>query len=329
MSYLALLAGLALLFGGGEAMLRGAVGVARRFGLSEVFVGIAIVGCATSAPELFVTVDAALAGQPDIAFGNVVGSNTANLLLILGVGAAIRSFVCHPGALRADAAMLTLAALTVGAIYFTAGVSRPMGALMALALVAYLLLAFQRERAIGRATRAAATSAPEPVETSADGTNGPTPPPPAVAALIGLVLAGLAALALGAEFLVYGAVQIAEAAGVSERVISLSLVALGTSLPELATSIVAATRGQSDVAIGNVFGSCVFNVFGILGVTALVAPIAINPTEFAGDIAVMALASALVLALALLNRGVSRPAGVLLAILYFAYMAMLYLGPTP
>lgn len=308
MSYLAIAAGLALLFGGGEAMLRGAVGVARRFHLSEVFVGIAIVGCATSAPELFVSVDAALADKPAIAMGNVIGSNTANILLILGAGAVIRRIFCRPDAIRGDAAMLTLSIVVVSVICIVGGVGRIAGGALVLALAIYLVLAFRQSRGV-----------------VPDGDALPDTAKIPVLALIGLLVGGLGALALGAEFLVYGAVRIAEAAGLSERVISISLVALGTSLPELATAIVAAVRRQSDVAIGNVLGSCVFNVFGILGVTAIVAPIAITPSEFGPDAAVMALASAMVLGLAFMIHQISRIAGAAMIALYAGYIALLYI----
>lgn len=310
MSYLAIIAGLALLFGGGEAMLRGAVGVARKFHLSEVFVGVAIVGFATSAPELFVSVDAALVGRPGIALGNIIGSNTANLLLILAAGAVIRSVICRTEAIVGDAAMMTFGVVAVALICFVGGAGRVTGALLTAALVVYLIYRFKQSR----------SKPPEGEELPA--TDGlPT------LALVGLLAGGLFALGLGAECLVYGAVSIAEAAGISERVISISLVALGTSLPELATAIVAAMRRQSDVAVGNVLGSCVFNVFGILGVTALVAPIAVEPAEFGPDAGVMALAGAIVLALAFFTGRVSRIAGACMIALYAAYIALLYAGP--
>lgn len=316
MSYLAVLAGLALLFGGGEAMLKGAVGAARRFQLSEIFVGIAIVGFATSAPELFVSVDAALKNKPEIALGNVIGSNTANLLLILGAGAVIRRIVCRPSAIRRDAAAMTVGVLVVVLIAACGGVGRALGGLLFLSLVAYLgatfLIERRHERRMtaenGGASDAAAPSAP---------------------LLAVYVIGGLAALACGAELLVFGAVSIAESAGLSERVISVSLVAVGTSLPELATAVVAARRNQSDVAIGNALGSCVFNVFGIMGVAALANPIVISPTGFLYDAGVLALAAALVLGLAIIKNGVPQKAGFLMLILYSLYIASLYWGPTP
>ncbi len=315
MSYLALLAGFVLLIGGGEAMLRGAVGVARRFGLSEIFVGIAIVGFATSAPELFVSVDAALAGRPAIAVGNVVGSNTANLLLILGAGAAIRAIYCPIESIRRDALMLIFGVVVLGAIVLNGGADRAAGAAMLAALAAYLAFAFVKDR------RKQQLRLDDILQTEDDAG------PQSVYLLGGLVVLGIAALAAGAELLIFGAVQIAETAGLSERVISISLVAIGTSLPELATGLVAAMRRQSDVAIGNVLGSCVFNVFAILGVTALAAPIEISPAEFGVDAAVSAFASAAIIGLAIFASRISRLAGVGLLVIYFAYMAALFLTP--
>lgn len=311
MSYLAILAGLALLFGGGEAMLRGAVGVARRFHLSDVFVGVAIVGFATSAPELFVSVDAALTGRPAIALGNVIGSNTANILLILAAGAVICAIPCRSSAILGDAAMMTLGVVAVAVICFVGGLGRTAGAVLLSALVVYLIYRFFQSRRM-----------------QASALDGDLPPTEGAStlALIGLLAGGLAALAIGAELLIYGAVMIAEAAGLSDRVISISLIALGTSLPELATAIVAAVRRQADVAVGNVLGSCVFNVFGILGVTAMLAPIHVAPAEFGPDAGIMALAAAIVLGLAFFAREVSRLAGASMIALYAAYIAALSSG---
>lgn len=312
MSYLALIAGLALLFAGGEAMLRGAVGVALRFRLSEVFVGVAIVGFATSAPELFVSVDAALAGRPSIALGNVIGSNTANLLLILGAGAIIRAIPCQPSAIRGDAFMLTLGAVVLAVVCILGGVGRIAGMVLFAGLVAYLVSSFLKGRNRGDTDpnlAEAASAAKLPIGT-----------------LALLLVGGLAALGVGAELLIYGAVTIAEAANISDRVISITMIAVGTSLPELATGIVAALRGQSDVAIGNVLGSCVFNVFGILGVTAIIAPIIVTPAEFGPDAGITAAATVLVLGLAFFWKRVSHAAGYFMVSLYVGYTALLFMG---
>lgn len=312
MSYLALIAGLALLFCGGEAMLRGAVGVALRFRLSEVFVGVAVVGFATSAPELFVSVDAALAGRPSIALGNVIGSNTANLLLILGAAAIIRALPCKPGAILSDGFMLTLGTVVLAGVCLMSGVGRIAGLVLILGLAAYLVQSFMKGRKNGQSDPGlaeAASAATLPIWT-----------------LIALLVGGLTALGFGAELLIYGAVTIAEAANISDRVISITMIALGTSLPELATGIVAAIRGQTDLAVGNVLGSCVFNVFGILGVTAVIAPIVVTPTEFGPDTAVTAAATVIVLGLAFLLRRVSRTAGVCMVGLYAAYTCLLFTG---
>ncbi len=312
MTYLAVVVGLALLYFGGEAMLKGAVATARRFHLSEIFVGVAIVGFATSAPELFVSVDAGLSGRPEIAVGNVVGSNTANLLLILGVGAMIRPIVADREVVSRDASMMVVAMLAACAFVAVGGGGRLAGAVMFLALVAYIVDGFRTARAAGKP--------PEPPP-DADDTQLRSP------IWIGLMLAGgVGALAIGAEALLWGAVGIAEAAGLSDRAIGVSLVALGTSLPELATGIVAARRGASDVAIGNVLGSCVFNVFGILGLTALAAPIHLPNGGFLIDIAVMAFAGALILGLGLYRCAIGRRIGFGMTLAYVAYVALLYAG---
>ncbi len=313
MDYIALLAGLGLLFVGGEAMLRGAVGVARRYHLSDVFVGVAVVGFGTSAPEMFVSVDAALSHQPNIALGNVIGSNTANLLLILGTGALIRTIRTRARDVRNDALMMTLGMALLAAIVIGGELSRLIGGALLLGMAWYMTASFRIAR-----------RKPENLDPALAEFTAPRMRMPI---LIGLIVGGLVGLAAGSELLIYGAVNIAEAIGVSDRVIGVSIVAVGTSLPELATTIVAARRGQSDVAIGNILGSCVFNVFAILGVTAIVAPFAIATSAFMIDIAVMGLASCVALGLALTAIPIGRLAGIVLLTMYAAYMAFLFLGP--
>ena len=313
MDYIALLAGLGLLFDGGEAMLRGAVGVARRYHLSDVFVGVAVVGFGTSAPEMFVSVDAALSHQPNIALGNVIGSNTANLLLILGTGALIRTIRTRARDVRNDALMMTLGMALLAAIVIGGELSRLIGGALLLGMAWYMTASFRIAR-----------RKPENLDPALAEFTAPRMRMPI---LIGLIVGGLVGLAAGSELLIYGAVNIAEAIGVSDRVIGVSIVAVDTSLPELATTIVAARRGQSDVAIGNILGSCVFNVFAILGVTAIVAPFAIATSAFMIDIAVMGLASCVALGLALTAIPIGRLAGIVLLTMYAAYMAFLFLGP--
>ena len=311
MSYLALAAGLLLLFGGGEALLRGAVAAARAMRLSEIFVGVAIVGFATSAPELFVSVDAALADRPEIALANVIGSNAANLMLILGVGAAIRPVMANRRAIRLDAAWAIAAALATAAVTFAGGLDRIFGIALVFGIAAYLTLGFRQARVVG-----AAPSEDLPSDRGMETWR-----------YVGLILGGAAALAIGAEFLIYGATAIAKAAGVSDRVIGVSLIALGTSLPELATTLSAARTHRTDVAVGNILGSCVFNVFAILGVAGIVAPFTFEREGFLFDVGVMTLASAAIIAVTMSGRQIGRSFGIGLVCVYTVYIVAIFLAP--
>ncbi len=312
--YIAAAAGLVLLFVGGEALVRGAVALARRWGISPLVVGLVIVGAATSAPELVVSLDAALAGQPDIALGNVVGSNIANILLIMGVGALIYPLQAGKAVVFRDGAAMLLAAIVLTRVAMTGTIDRWAGGFMLAGLVVYVALTYGWERR----QRTATIHAKEAEEFS-------DVPMPAWAA--GLAVAvGVGMLVLGARWLVAGAVSIATAAGVPEAVIGLTLVAVGTSLPELATAIIAAWRRHTDVAVGNAIGSCIFNILGILAITALVTPIPVDPQIMAIDIWVMLAVTAA--ALPLLGSGwrLSRREGALFLAVYAAYFGWLFLG---
>lgn len=305
--------GMALLFGGGEFLVRGAVTLARRFGVSELVIGLTIVGFATSTPELLVSVQAALGGVPEIAIGNVVGSNIANVLLIGGFTAILSARIVVDDEIRRDlwvmlgASVLVLAAAAWGAIPRLAGVA------LVLLLATYLTAHY----------RAA-------MKTTADGGDIDAPDTTAAEPLwrAGLVLAaGLVMLFLGADWLVGGATSIARTFGVSEAVIGLTVVALGTSLPELATSIVAAWRGRSEVAVGNVVGSNIFNVLGILGVTAIIEPLAISDRFLWFDVPLM-LAVSLLFSLALVLRGgIGKRSGATMLAAYLAYTVLLFVQP--
>lgn len=290
--------GLALLFAGGEFLVRGASGLALRVGLSPAVVGLTVVGFGTSMPELLVSVRAALAGAPDIAMGNVVGSNIANVLLIVGVAALMCPIATRDLGMGRD----TLWMIGASAIVFVPAalglVSRPMALMMLAALVLYLALSLK-----------AATAASQDAPPSAKGL-----------ATIALAIAfGLLALVVGARLLVDGASSLARGWGLSEAFIGLTIVAVGTSLPELATSVVAALRRESAIAVGNVVGSNIFNVLGILGVTALVAPVPVAPRFLVIDVPVM-LATAIGLAILLRGGRVGRLWGGALVLTYGAYV---------
>ncbi len=307
--------GIVLLFAGGELLVRGALAVAERVGISPLVSGLVIVGFGTSAPELVVTVDAALNARPDIALGNVVGSNISNLLLILGVCALITPIAVRPMALRRDAiAMVGGTALFV--VLATSGALGPIEAVVLLAaLLSYAIWTYGTERSIRERTVELYEGPPEVLPAG----------PQRFWLMAAALPVGLALLVGGSRVLVVGAVSIAEAAGLSEAVIGLTLVAAGTSLPELAVCIIACLRQQADVAVGNVLGSNIFNVLGILGVAALLQPLPIPARIAAVDQWVM-LGTALLLWLVLFTgRRLSRWEGLLLLVAYGTYLVASFL----
>ncbi|WP_439529717.1 calcium/sodium antiporter [Pannonibacter sp.] len=295
--------GLVLLFVGGEGLVRGAVSLAARLGMSPLLIGLTVVGFGTSMPELVVSLKAAFYGSPDIAVGNVVGSNTANILLILGAAAVIYPIPTRiPGIRRDLFVMLGVAFFTLGLGYMGA-VDRLTGSAMFIALIGYLTYAAMSGK-------------------SDDDEEKPATLP--LWQQLGFIFAGLAALVYGADLLVTGATSIARSFGISEAVIGLTIVAVGTSLPELATSVVAALRKHSEIAIGNVIGSNIFNIFGILSLTAIIHPISINPTIAGFDIPLMLAASVLLVILLLGSKHLSRLIGGGFLALYAGYCAWLF-----
>lgn len=308
-----LLAGVALLSVGGEALIRGALAAAERAGLSPLLSGLLIVGMGTSAPELAVSVDAALSGQPDIAVGNVVGSNISNVLLILGTCALIAPIAVPPTSLSRDAlAMVGATALAMLLMTIGAVITRPDALLLLVALVAYLVWAYQSERAVHAQSVAVYSEA--------------KPPALALGWALAYIAIGLAVLVGGSRVLLHGAVGIATAAGLSEAVIGLTLVAVGTSLPELSVSIIAALRDQAEVAVGNVLGSNIFNLLGILGLSALVQPLAIPARVGAVDLWVMGGTAAALLLLLYTGRRLTRLEGALLFASYVLYIVLSMTG---
>lgn len=293
--------GLAALLVGGDLLVRGAVGIARRFGVSPLVIGLTLVGFGTSAPELVTSLSAALAGSPGIALGNVVGSNIANILMILGMAALIRPVAARMAGLSREAFWVGGSAVGLAVLALAGQISAPAGFALLGLLSVYLWGTFR------------SGVAPE------EDLSIPTDPLPKAATFLTI---GLALTIGGAVALVDGATGIARAYGVPEAVIGLTLVAVGTSLPELATTVMAARRGQSDVALGNILGSGIFNILGILGVTALVAPLPID-RGLLPDIAVMLATTALLFGLLIWKQEISRWSGSVFLLLYAGYMAWL------
>ena len=301
MDYLYLLGGIVGLFLGGEALVRGSVDIARRMAIPPLLIGLTVVGFGTSTPELLVSVDAALSGVPDIALGNVVGSNIANILLIVGLSAMVWPIRVMGDTLKRDTAVMMAAALALLPIFAMGLMGRPAGALLLAGLAAYLIWAY-----------VSAGTAPDEDE-------GAKPPATILVALL-WVVAGLAGLMLGARFLVDGAVAIARDFGVSEAFIGLTIVAVGTSLPELATSLIAAFRRQSEIAIGNIIGSNIFNILGILGATAIIAPIPVAARFLTFDLPIMIAVSGVLTVLLVTRPSIGRGMGLLMLIAYAAYV---------
>lgn len=301
--------GLILLFLGGEALVRGCVAVAEHLGISKLVVGLIIVGFGTSAPELLVSVRAALSGAPDIAVGNVVGSNIANILLIIGVAALISPLANGDRAIRRDVSVLT--ALSAGLVVMLQldEINRVAGGGMLAILALYLAATYAFER--DRQNTVFAQEAQE-VEVISLST--------VVAAIASI--AGILLLVAGARLLVDGATGIARDFHVSEAVIGLTVVALGTSLPELATVIVAAYRRHTDVVLANVIGSSIFNILAILGVTATIAPIPIASRFGELDGPIMFGVALLAAVILFVFRRIGRRLGLLLLTAYAAYIVL-------
>lgn len=312
--FLMITAGLILLFFGGEGLIKGAVSLARNFGLSKLLVSAVIVGFGTSMPEMTVSLGAALKGSSEIALGNVVGSNIANILLIVGIAALISPILLTGKAVRRDVAMMIVASLLLCAMALYGMVGFASGLLMLTGLMAYIIWSYWQDR---KSSGEVAAHIEEDIE-------GEKHLPVRIAFLYSF--AGLGLLVGGAYLLVEGAIALARDFGLSEAVIGLTIVAVGTSLPELATSVVAALRKHSDVIVGNILGSNIFNILAILGITGMVKAIPMTGQIVSLDVWIM-LAVALVFS-AFLWFGVrlGRVAGIGMLVAYCGYTAWLYTG---
>ncbi len=303
---LQILGGFAGLLVGGELLVRGAAAIAVRLGMSPLVVGVVIVGFGTSTPELVTCLRAALGGSPGIAMGNIVGSNICNILLILGAAALMRPFAASRAAIIRDGSIVVLSALVFAAAAWTGLIERWMGSLFVFGLVLYLVYTLRSDR------KSEATIEDVP---AASGT------PLGLSVLF--LLVGLGLVLVGAEYLVRGAVEVATRANISEEVIGLTLVAVGTSLPELVTSIVAAVKRQSEIALGNVLGSNVYNTVGIGGITALVSPIPVSESMRTVDVPLMVGISILLVIVVATGKRVTRWEGGALLLLYAGYVGFL------
>lgn len=303
--------GFVLLLFGAEYLVRGAVSLARRLKVTPMIIGMTIVAYGTTSPELVVSLQAALDGLPGISVGNVVGSNIANILLILGLSAVIYPIVTNGKALYRDAAMMMGSALLFTALAYSGRIERWQGMLMVGILIAFSFYAFSVERRKGK---------------SAEQSEEFKEAPQATWLALLSVGGGIVAVVAGARLLVSAAVTTATALGVGEEVIGLTIVAVGTSLPELATAVVAAMRRHSEVAVGNIMGAGMYNLLAIMGLVGSVAPVTIPQQILAFDIWLMLAVTAILLAFLLLRGGLSRPVGALFLCGFVAYTALQYYG---
>lgn len=326
-----LLAGFALLVAGGEFLVRGAVAIAERMGMSPLLIGLTLVGFGTSMPELVTSVQAAMAGSPGIAVGNIVGSNISNILLILGLSALITPMAVRSSALRRDGVFVMATALLFAVVSYAFALDRISGVIFVGLLATYILYAYRQERTHAAATDGH-TSAFEKAEAYDELHDGPIKHQSQVktwSQRIGpfvpvlMALGGLLIVVAGGKLLVDAAIGIARTFGMSETVIGLTIVAVGTSMPEFVTSVVAALRKHGDVAIGNIMGSNIYNILGIGGVTGLLSPTVVPPEIVRFDNLVMLAASAAMLAFAWSGARLSRWEGAALLLGYVAYVFVL------
>lgn len=305
-----LFVGIALLTCGGEALIRGSLAAANRLGVSPLLSGLIIVGFGTSAPELVVSVNAAIEGRPDIAIGNVVGSNISNILLILGICAVITPLAVKPLVLRRDAATVVAANILFLILVWGSALGRADAAIFLSALIIYLVWVYWSEQF--HAAPAGELHQAESEEISIDSKS--------VLWIVVAVILGLLFLIGGSQVLLIGAIGIAEHFNVPETVIGLTLVAVGTSLPELSISVIAAIRGHADVAVGNILGSNIFNLLGILGVSALLQPLPVHERILQFDQWVMLGTSLLLLLFLYTQSRLSRLEGGMLLAGYSTYI---------
>lgn len=321
MTLVLFLLGLVLLIVGAELLVRGATRLAVGFGITPLVVGLTVVAFGTSAPELAITIQSSVAGQGDLAIGNVVGSNITNVLLILGLAAVITPLTVAQKLIRLDVPLMIGVSILMLLLGLDMRYGLLDGALLVLGIIAYTVFAIVQSRRESKqieseyAEEYAQPRRPTPVRRLRD---------------LVLIAVGLILLTIGSRWMVDGAVSFARSAGISELVIGLTIIAIGTSLPEIAATVVASLRGERDIAVGNVVGSSIFNILSVLGVGALVAPggIAVSATALAFDIPVMIAVAIACLPIFLNGHTIYRWEGALFLCSYAAYTAYLVLTAT-
>lgn len=312
--YIALcIAGVVLLYFGAEFLIRGGVAVAKKLGVSPLLIGLTLVAFGTSAPELVVSIQAALTNQGDIAVGNVIGSNICNIALILGLCAVLKPIATNTKLFKLDMPLMFGSGILFTIFYWLdgRGINFWQGTVLVTILIVYLAWSFYQDKKSGGGEFSAAAE-----EEAGDKTV-------AVPWALLMVAGGLAGLILGAKSFVASAVFFARALGVSQAVIGLTIVAIGTSLPELATSVVAVIKGERDIAVGNVVGSNIFNILVIMGIAPMVSTLH-APNVSMIDLGVMLFCSVILFPMMLTGRRISRGEGAFLLLVYVAYTVWLF-----
>ncbi|MGJ9407029.1 calcium/sodium antiporter [Nesterenkonia aurantiaca] len=352
MTLLLLLGGFVLLVGGGEALVRGAASLGRTVGLSSLIVGLTVVSSATSAPELAVSTGAALSGSPGLALGNVVGSNIANILFVLGLTAIFGALVVKVQLIKVDIPIMIGFSVIALLMALDGGVSTLEGSVLVGLLVVYLAVTVvlarrqtrreqatssgqgvSSEQAVSREQGISSQQGTLDVDRAVGGgsvklTKGlRTTKRRSIMVDLGLLAVGIALLVVGAQMLVSAASSIALSLGVSDLIIGLTIVAIGTSLPELATSVIAALRGERDMAVGNLVGSNIFNIGAVLGLTSIISPEGVEVASAAVnfDLPVMIATAMVLLPLAFTAQAIGRWEGLVLVTFYSAYVVYLVL----
>jgi cation:H+ antiporter len=319
LTFVALVVGLVCLVAGAELLVRGAASIASRFGIAPVIIGLTVVAFGTSAPELAVSVSAGFAGDGEVAFGNVAGSNIANILLILGASAIVGGLVVSQRIIRLDIPLLIVASVVTLLLSLDNEIGRVDGVILFAGIVAYTTWLIRVARNEGPEVLDEYDDAVEELEV--DVVDKPLP------VQVALLAVGLGVLVLGSQLLVGSATDIAEELGVSDLVIGLTVVAIGTSLPELATSLMAAVRGQRDIAVGNVVGSNLFNLLSVLGLTSIVSPdpIPVADSSLRVDFPVVLAATIVLVPIVWKGFRIERWEGFVLVAFYALYVMFLVL----
>lgn len=317
-AYLILVIGLVILVAAGDLLVRGSVSIALRLCIPTLIIGLTIVAFGTSAPELVISLNAALSGSPGIAVGNVVGSNIANILLVLGLPSIVYATRCDQPDLMRNTIVMLVATVAFIALAFTSPLHHWQGVILVALLIAFLWSSAARTRRDMAATREARNAAAE----SACDSDMPEAPSGKLALAVVMVIAGLIGLPVGAHMAVEGAREIALTWGMSESAVGLTVVAIGTSLPELAATIMAAFRRESALAVGNVIGSNIFNLLSIMGITALVAPVPIGSDILHVDLWAMLVASLAIVPFVYWKVRIGKVAGLAFLAVYFGYVAV-------